>query len=195
VPTIVFAGRLCEQKGVLYALEAVRELRREGRELELRIIGDGALTTDAAYAARVHAYVREHALQDRVRLVGFLSHARYVEELERADVFLHPSVTDAEGRGEGGAPTAILEAQALGLPVVSTEHCDIPNVTRPGESAVLVPERDGAALARALGALLDDPGRWAAMGRAGREHVTRRHDVRTEGPRLEQRYLSLLGRE
>lgn len=189
---IVFAGRFCEQKGVLYALEAASELRREGRDFELRLIGDDTMT-DGSYAARVHSYIRKEGLQDCVRPLGFLNGEQCLREMGRGDVFLHPSVVDADGRGEGGAPTTILEAQALGMPVVSTLHCDIPYVTRPGESALLVPERDGSALAEALRTVLDDPGRWEEMGRAGRRHVEERHDIVREARRLEHAYLALIG--
>lgn len=190
---IVFAGRFCEQKGILDALAAVRQLRDEGRDVELRLIGDETLT-DGRYAARVYAYVREHRLQDCVRLLGFLDHAACLAAMAAGDVFLHPSVVAADGASEGGAPTTILEAQALGLPVVSTVHCDIPNVTVPGETALLVPERDASALAGALRVLLDDPVRREAMGRAGRAHVERYHDARIEAETLDGRYLALLAR-
>jgi colanic acid/amylovoran biosynthesis glycosyltransferase len=176
---------------VLYALEAARLLRDAGRDFELRLIGDDTLT-DGSYASRVHAFVREHGLGDRVRMLGFLDHARYLDEMQRGDLFVHPSVVDDAGRHEGGAPTTILEAQALGMPVVSTVHCDIPNVTRPGGSALLVPERDAEALAGALGELLDAPGRWEGMGRAGRSFVEERHSSSIEAARLEERYLALL---
>src|SRR5262245_56975254 len=124
---IIFAGRFCEQKGVLYALEAVREVWQTRRDLEFRLIGDEKLT-DGKYAARIYAYIRNHQLQDCVRLLGFLNHADYLHEMQQADIFLHPSVVGENGVSEGGAPTTILEAQALGIPVVSTYHCDIPNV-------------------------------------------------------------------
>jgi colanic acid/amylovoran biosynthesis glycosyltransferase len=55
-----------------------------------------------------------------------------------------------------------------------------------------VPERDGAALADALRTLLDDPGRWAEMGRAGRRHMEERHDIAREAERLEEKYLAML---
>jgi len=190
-PVIVFAGRFCEQKGVLEALEAVRRLREAGWDFEFRMIGDDTLT-DGGYAARVAAFVREHDLGDRVRMLGFLNHRDYLAEMQRGDIFLHPSVVDSEGRSEGGAPTTIIEAQALGMPVVATEHCDIPNVTAPGESALLVPERNCDALAEALEALLSSPERWEAMGRAGRAHVEANHDISTEAPRLRRRYAELL---
>ena len=190
---ILFAGRFCEQKGLLYALEAVRELHREGRRVEFRIVGDETLT-HGDYAARVYAFIRAHRLRACVRLLGFLNHDEYLRELRGADVFLHPSVVDRDGIGEGGAPTTILEAQALAVPVVSTLHCDIPNVTLPGESALLVPERDAAALAHALRQLGDDPGMRTRMGRAGREFVARWHDIEREAPALEDHYLALLGK-
>jgi colanic acid/amylovoran biosynthesis glycosyltransferase len=192
-PVVVFAGRFCEQKGVLYALEAVRRLRDARYDVELRVIGDETMT-DGAYAARVYAYVREHHLEDNVLMLGFLGHEACVEEIRGADVFLAPSIVDDEGIGEGGAPTTILEAQALGVPVVATDHCDIPNVTVPGESALIVPERDGEALSGALVELLADPDRREAMGAAGRRHVERFHDVEKEVRLLEERYFDLLAR-
>jgi colanic acid/amylovoran biosynthesis glycosyltransferase len=188
---ILFAGRFCEQKGLLYALDAVRQLHQEGRRIEFRIVGDETLT-HGHYAARVYAFIRAHRLGDSVHLLGFLNHAEYLREMQGADVFLHPSVVDRDGIGEGGAPTTILEAQALGVPVVSTWHCDIPNVTLPGESALLVPERDSAALAEALRRLDDDAGLRARMGRAGREFVATWHDVEREAPRLEDLYSALI---
>lgn len=190
-PIILFAGRFAEQKGLVYALDAARALRQEGREFELRIVGDETLT-DGTYASRIYADVRRHRLGDRVRMLGFLNRRDYIREMERADIFLHPSVTADNGATEGGAPTTILEAQALGLPVVSTYHCDIPNVTLPDRSALLVPERQSADLARALGWLLNHGDRWAEMGRAGRAHMELHHDADREAPALEARYLGLL---
>jgi len=188
---IIFAGRFIEQKGLLYALAAVRELWRERRDFEFRIIGDEKLT-GGEYAVRVYAYLRDSRLQDCVRLLGFLNHRDYVREMRQGDLFLHPSVMAADGASEGGAPTTILEAQALGMPIVSTYHCDIPNVTVPGRSALLVPERDSEALAQALRSLLEHSERWEEMGRAGREHVERFHDIDKEAPALESKYLRLL---
>jgi colanic acid/amylovoran biosynthesis glycosyltransferase len=103
-------------------------------------------------------------------------------------------VTD-DGLSEGGAPTTILEAQAAGMPVVSTQHCDIPNVTVPGRSAILVPERDVPALTRALLQLIDAPETWKQFGRAGREHIERYHNIDKEVPALEERYFALIDRD
>jgi colanic acid/amylovoran biosynthesis glycosyltransferase len=190
---VIFAGRFCEQKGLLYALEAVRRLWIEQHGIEFRIIGDERLT-GGEYAVRAYSYIRHHHLEHCVRLLGFLNHKDYVQAMQEGDIFIHPSVTTADGAGEGGAPTTILEAQALGMPVVSTYHCDIPNVTVPGHSAILVPERDREALAQALRDLVNHPERWEEMGRAGRRHMERLHDIEREAPALEDRYLHLMNR-
>jgi colanic acid/amylovoran biosynthesis glycosyltransferase len=186
-PILMFAGGFFEKKGLLEALQATGALRKEGYDFEFRIIGDGEL------APRVKELIRELDLNTCVRLLGFLNHQDYLREMERADVFVHPSVVTADGDSEGGAPTVILEAQAMGLPVVSTFHADIPNVTVPGESALLVPERDIAALTRALQELLEHPERWEPMGRAGRAQIERLHNINTEVHTLEDRYLGLIG--
>jgi len=86
----------------------------------------------------------------------------------------------------------LLEAQASGLPVVSTTHCDIPEVTRPGESALLAPERDANALASLLQQLLRQPERWRAMGEAGRRHVEAEFDIRRQVERMGEVYRELL---
>jgi colanic acid/amylovoran biosynthesis glycosyltransferase len=114
-----------------------------------------------------------------------------IQEMQDADLFLQPSVTAADGDSEGGAPTTLLEAQACGLPVLATQHADIPYVVSEGESALLAPERDVDALFKNLLVLLDEPERWAAMGSAGRVRVEHLHDALVEVPRLEQLYLEL----
>ena len=116
-----------------------------------------------------------------------------IEEMDAADIFIHPSVTAANGDSEGGAPTTILEAQVCGLPVVSTTHADIPSIVVPGESAMLAPERDVVTLGNYLCTLLSEPERWAEMGMLGRSFVERYHNVATEIGPLEERYYTLAG--
>lgn len=184
---LLFCASFREKKGLGYALEAVARVREEFPRLVFRIGGDGPLGPD------VRATVRDLGLEDAVELLGFLPHARFVEELDAADLFIQPSVTARDGDSEGGAPTTLLEAQACGVPVLSTRHADIPAVVAEGESALLASERDVDGLAAHLLTLLKEPERWAAMGGAGRVHVERFHDVRSETDRLESLYAELAG--
>lgn len=183
---ILFAGRFYEKKGLIYALQSIRDVFHKGSDIEFRIIGDGPLMP------QVKAFIKDHEMDNYVRLLGFLNHANYLQEMQNADIFLHPSVTAADGDTEGGAPTTILEAQALGLPVVSTYHADIPYIVVPGKSAILVPERDRQALTEALLYLIDHPERWAQMGHAGRKHVETYHNVDSQVALLEDKYFTLL---
>ena len=88
-----------------------------------------------------------------------------------------PSITAQNGDTEGGAPVAILEAQATGLPVISSYHADIPEVVVDGKSALLAPEKDVETLAKHLEYLVEHPDVWGRMGQAGREHVEEEYDV------------------
>jgi colanic acid/amylovoran biosynthesis glycosyltransferase len=184
---VLFCASFLEKKGLPYALRAVARVREEHPTVELALAGDGP-GRDAA-----DVEIDRLGLSNAVRRLGFVSHARMIEEMNAADLFIQPSVTAADGNDEGGAPTTILEAQACGLPVLATHHADIPNVVSPGESALLAPERDEERLAANLATLVKEPERWAAMGRAGRERILRGHDVADRVSRLEHLYAELAG--
>lgn len=85
----------------------------------------------------------------------------------------------------------LIEAQAAGLPVISTFHADIPEVVRDGVSGALVPERDSDALAAALDEMLSTPHVWPDMGGAGRQHVCAEYDQGVLARQLEATYLSI----
>lgn len=176
-----------EKKGLRYTLQAVARARNDHPALALRIGGDGP------ERPRLEAEIRHLQLGDCTKLLGFLSHAQMLEEMDGADLFLQPSVTASNGDSEGGAPTTLLEAQACGLPVLASFHADIPAVVAEGESGLLAPERDADGLAAHLTALLGAPERWAQMGTAGRERMQRLHDVEKQTRRLEDLYLELAG--
>jgi glycosyltransferase involved in cell wall biosynthesis len=88
-----------------------------------------------------------------------------------------------------------MEAMAAGLPVVSTAVGGVPDLVREGETGLLVPSGDAAALARALQALVDDPARREAMGAAARQHAIAHFDIRHTVRGYEQLYESLLRRK
>jgi colanic acid/amylovoran biosynthesis glycosyltransferase len=182
----LIASSFREKKGIMYALEAVARLTPKHPRLRLRIIGDGPLH------AEILARTQAPDLAGRVALLGYQPYPVYKQELARAHFFMAPSVTAGDGDTEGGAPVCLLEAQASGLPVVASTHCDIPEVTRPGRSALLAPERDTAALAGCLDELLSQPERWPEMGRAGRAHVETEFDIDRQVTRMNQVYREIL---
>jgi len=141
----------------------------------------------------IEAFIEENHMHEYVELRGFLNYSQYLQRFDEADIFIHPSVTAEDGDSEGGAPTTILEAQAKGLPVISTFHADIPNVVAPGVSALLSAERDVEGLVRNILFLLDNQDVWSDMGYAGRNFVETYHDVNKEVLNLEDHYKSMIG--
>lgn len=186
---LLMAASFREKKGLRYGLEAFARLasRRKG-QLQLTIIGDGPLK------AELRALADAWKVQPFIRWLGYQPREVFFREALAAHLFIQPSVVAADGDTEGGAPVALLEAQATGLPILATTHADIPEVTAPGESAFLVPERDVDALEERLAFLIDHPETWPAMGRAGRRHVETDFDIAQQGRRLEAHYRRLLDR-
>jgi colanic acid/amylovoran biosynthesis glycosyltransferase len=143
-PTVLFVGRFTEKKGLLNALRAFDSVRKRRPELTLRVIGDG----EEREAAQI--LIREKGMNGDVVFLGMRSHSDVIQELAAAHVLIHPSMTATNGDTEGGAPTVLLEAQAIGVPIVSTLHADIPNVARSPRGIFLSPERDVISLANYL---------------------------------------------
>ncbi len=133
-------SRLEKKKGVDVTLQAFNKYVKESdRNARLVIAGDGPLRERLMQLA--HAL----DLNERVSFLGSIGYQRYIELLQTADVFIHPSVTADDGDMEG-LPTAICEAMACGLPVLATRHSGIPEVITDGENGYLAEERDVSGL-------------------------------------------------
>jgi colanic acid/amylovoran biosynthesis glycosyltransferase len=183
---VLLAGSFREKKGLPDAMDALGLLLAGGLDVEATVIGDAG-PGDGGEKRRILAAIDRNGLAERVRLLGFRPHAALLAEAEAHDVFLSPSVTAADGDREGGAPVTIIEMAALGMPVLSTTHGDIPWVLGEPNRALLVPERDPRALATACLRLLDSD--WAAIARANRDLVERELDCVLQGERLAEVYF------
>jgi colanic acid/amylovoran biosynthesis glycosyltransferase len=181
---VLMCGRMVPKKGYAGALRAFARARRSVPRLVLRLVGDGP------ERPALEALARELGVTEHVTFAGALPRARFLAELDAAHIYLQPSRTAPDGDAEGGAPTALLEAQACGLPIVSTRHDDIPFVVRENDSALLAPEGDEDAVAAHLASLAGAPVWWGPMGRMGRAHVEEHHDVRALATRMEILYAT-----
>lgn len=185
---IVTIARLTEKKGIEYGIRAVAAIVQQGLNVEYTIIGDGGLRPQLA------ALIQELGVGEAVKLVGWKNQVEVVELLNQAQILLAPSVTARDGNQEG-IPVVLMEAMAMGIPVVSTYHTGIPELVEDEISGFLVPERDVDALAAKLTELIQQPDRWAAMGRAGRSRVEAQYDIHQLNDQLVTIYQQRLAAE
>ncbi|MGQ9683812.1 MAG: glycosyltransferase [Anaerolineae bacterium] len=181
---VLLVGRLVEKKGIPYAIQAFASVRRFHRKATLTIIGEGPLRP------AITAQLRELSLGD-VRLLGAQPHDVVLAEMQRAHIFVLPSVTAADGDSEG-IPVTLMEAMASGLPVISTWHAGIPELVADGRCGYLVSERNSHALAERLRHLIEHPEKWKSFGLAGRAIVEERFSLDQQTARLEAIYGQLL---
>jgi glycosyltransferase involved in cell wall biosynthesis len=176
---VVFVGRFVEKKGCEYLIRAVGQLRRTGEPVRAVLIGDGVLGPSLRKLSAEVGAAAEFA--------GFLAPRDVRHWLERASVVVVPSVTASDGNSEG-LPTVILEAQAMGTPVVATRHAGNAEGVAEGRSALLVDERDVGGLADAIRFFLQNPRAVESFGAAGRSFVESQFDIGVQAAGLELLY-------
>lgn len=176
-PHILSVARLVEKKGLVYLLQACRQLLDEGYDVSCRIIGEGPLR------ARLEQQIQGLALTGRVELCGAEPHERVVEEYRQATLFALPCVV-AENGDRDGIPNVLVESLYMGVPVVSTPVSGIPELIQSERNGLLVPPRDSAALAGAIAQLLDSPPQCRHLAAAGRETVLAHFDMSANVQRL-----------
>jgi glycosyltransferase involved in cell wall biosynthesis len=171
-PRLVNVGRLSEQKGQFLLIEAAARLHAQGLDFELVIVGDGPLRGE------LERLIDQLDLRARVRFTGFLDNHGVRRELEAARALVLPSFAE-------GLPVVIMEAMALGRPVISTPIAGIPELVEPGRSGWLVPAGAIEPLVAAMAEVLTtDPLELDRMGRAGAARASEQHDAATEAEKL-----------
>lgn len=189
---VLMAASFREKKGIPLAIEALARLRRD-IPIELTLIGDAGQDESSQIEKKnIVAALERTGLKPFTRLLGYQSHARMLAEAYQHHVFLHPSMTAHDGDTEGGAPVCITEMLATGMPVVSTTHCDIPEVVGSDLHHLLAPERDVGALVACLNTLIQNPLRWAEWAQAGRYRVETEYHKGKQAERLLAHYRTLV---
>ncbi|MDL0126512.1 glycosyltransferase [Halobacterium salinarum] len=176
--TITTVGRLVEEKGYEYALQAVARIHDDLPPIEYRIVGDGPKRNE------LEALVENIGIEEIVHFHGEVEQQRVEEILSSSHIFLLASVKEGFGK-------VLLEAQSVGLPVVATNTGGIPEAVEKGESALLVPPGEPESLAEQLQYLCENPSLWRTMGEIGRQYVEQEYDIHQLNKRLEQIFRDL----
>lgn len=188
---VLIATTFREKKGIPDALEALGRLQHEV-PLEITIIGDAtAQERSQAEKQKILTTIEKHNLQPKVRMLGYQPHTVLFEEAYKHHVFLAPSVTASDGDTEGGAPVVIIEMAATGMAIVSTTHCDIPEVVHHGTTGLLSQERDVEGLVSHLKWLVNHPEQWLPLVEAGRRYVQEKFNASIQGEKLAEIYLTV----
>lgn len=165
VRKVLFVGRLVGKKAPMDAIEAVHLANDRGAELELHLVGDGELRP------QVKAFLEEREVKADIILHGQVPNQRVTDLMHEADAFLLPSKTAPNGDREG-TPTVLVEAQAVGLPCVSTHHAGIPEMIPEANHDLLADEGDTETLGKILYSLANRPlNDLELIARRGRQKV------------------------
>lgn len=181
IPKIVCVGRLVAAKAQSVLINAFSQLCRQGIAAELHLVGDGPERSS------LESQTLRLDLGGRVIFHGSMAHTQALERVASASVFVLASFAE-------GLPVSLMEAMALGVPVVSTYIAGIPELIENGVSGTLVPAGDATALAFALREVLTDPERARLRALRGAEIVAADYDLGRSVDRLAELFQRRLQR-
>ena len=169
---LVCVGRLCAEKSQILLVRALAALRERGIRVDLVLAGDGDLRGE------IEALIARECLGDQVTITGWVGSDEVRRLIEQADALVLPSLAE-------GLPVVIMEAMALGRPVITTWVAAIPELVRPGVDGLLVAPGDEAGLVEAIGRFIAlSPGERRAMGANARARVRHDHSASIEAGKL-----------
>jgi colanic acid/amylovoran biosynthesis glycosyltransferase len=163
-------GRLVEKKGHVYAIKALAQVVKKYPNVVYAIAGDGPLRED------LQNLVKELSIENHVIFLGAVKENEVASLYTKSHIFILPSVTAQDGDREGQA-LVLQEAQASGMPVLSTIHNGIPDGVLDKQSGFLAPEKDADALAERMIYLIENSDQWKEMGRIGRQFVGGKYNI------------------
>jgi colanic acid/amylovoran biosynthesis glycosyltransferase len=182
-PTLIAVGRFAEIKAPYLTVTAFREALKEVPNARLVMVGDGHLLECCRSLALAWN------IADRIDFTGPLTHEQFLPLLSQACAFVQHSVTPSWGDAEG-TPNSILEAQAAGLPVISTHHAGINEAVINGETGYLVQERDLSGMTQSMIRLLQNPRLAETLGKFARKHIEQHYSLKRHLGLIEQTIAS-----
>jgi glycosyltransferase involved in cell wall biosynthesis len=177
---LVLVAGLTEQKGHLLLLQALKRVADQGHDFEMLFVGDGPLRPV------IEAQIKKLGLDGKVRLLGWQTNAQVREHLRSSRALIMPSFAE-------NLPVAMMEALAMGRPVLGTYIAGVPELVENGVNGWLVPAGNVDATASAIARLLQtSTDELTRMGRAGADQVRLQHDARKEAAKLVELFTSVI---
>ncbi|NOU19612.1 MAG: glycosyltransferase family 4 protein [Bacteroidales bacterium] len=167
---IVSVARLVEKKGLIHLLKATRLLTSNGTKIRCTIIGNGPLQK------QLKRFITKNNLTHCVRLKGLISQKEVKQRIADSDIFVLPCIMAKNGDRDG-LPNVLLEAMAMGIPVISTNISAIPELIENEKTGLLIPEKDETALADAILRLNNDNQLYNRIAENGKRKVKDNFDI------------------
>lgn len=178
---ILCVGRLVPTKGQRILIQAVSLLLAQGRQVVLRLVGDGPDRTE------LQQIIQQDGLNENIFLEGPVNQDRIQDFYRRADVFALSSFAE-------GIPVVLMEAMSMEIPCISTFINGIPELIRDGHDGLLVAPSDVAGLTIALARLMDDAALRETIGKAGRQRIISEYEINHSANNLFNIFQRRLGR-
>jgi colanic acid/amylovoran biosynthesis glycosyltransferase len=175
VKRLLCVARVSFEKGLGFLVEAVDRLHQEGCDIELHLAGDGPDRPD------IEAMIRKRGLENRIKVLGFLTENEVRAALDQADAFVLPSFIE-------GVPVSAMEAMAIGVPVIATNVGGTSELVEDGVTGLLIRPADVDSICAAVLRLKNDPDLARRLAEQGRKKVEAEFDGAVEFAKLKEHF-------
>jgi glycosyltransferase involved in cell wall biosynthesis len=167
---ILSVGRLVEKKGFQDLLEALLLVKRRGERFQCAIYGDGPLRQ------QLQEWIEEHSMHDEIRLCGDRTQQELIAIFQTVTLFTLTPVQTNDGDRDG-IPNVLLEAMAVGLPIVTTAVAGIPELVENNQNGLLYSQHDVEGISSGIIELLNDAEKRGQLGRAASKRIREQFDI------------------
>jgi glycosyltransferase involved in cell wall biosynthesis len=181
-PIILSVGRLVEKKGFQDLLQALFLVKERRERFQCVIYGDGPLCKP------LQSWIEEHDMAEEVRLMGDITQQELISIYQSADVFALTPVQTEDGDRDG-IPNVLLEAMAVGLPVITTAVAGIPELVENHQNGLIYQPHDVEGISSGIVELLRDAEKRRQLGRAASKKVAEQFDVMQAAHRLKALFV------
>ena len=190
---VISISRLEPKKGLEFLIDAVAELKNRGRKIIVHLIGavDTTIQASIDYGVEIEHQIKSLGLEEEVLLHGMKMHEEIAPIMRASRAFVAPYV-ELESGDKDGIPTAILEALASGLPIVTTDAGSILEIVQDGVQALVSPQRDSKAYTEALDKLITNPSLERQLAKQARKRFDENFDIKVTEQRLHERVANVL---
>ncbi|MHA1284917.1 MAG: glycosyltransferase [Promethearchaeota archaeon] len=181
-----------EKKGINYTFRAFLKALKECPNMTLTFVGND----DIGRKDNLKKLIKEIGIEDKISILNAIDFSELYNFMADYHVFIHPSCYTRSRNCEGGAPVVLLDAQATGMPVISTFHCDIPEVVIHKKTGLLSPEKKVNQIAEYIKKFyLMDQSEYNEFSLAARKHIEENYNIKNTIKKLINIYEEILNKD